>query len=352
MACSLNDKFSWGPITQGRILGAYSYGHVLSQVLGGFLEARFGGKKVLGLNMLLASVLTLLTPVAAFAGEWWLFVVRVLVGFGQGVVFPCTFGMLSRWAPPVERGRLLTIATLGAAGLAFCCLWYSLAFDSPSKHPRISEAERTYIESNLEDKNKNGGLSAVPYLTLMASRILASLIIDPVIKRSSFKKVNVRKASVLVLVGVAVCLVAVGQVGCDSTAAICLLCLGMAMRGVMIPGFYPSFTELTLGFSGVAFGVSNSVSNCTGFIVPLLVGILTDRNQTVEAWQNLFYIGAAISVSGSVMALLFLRTDPVSWAKDPDEDRPSMPARGKLISDMDGDEMKDVRPVFLYESMV
>ncbi|XP_066265630.1 sialin-like isoform X1 [Branchiostoma lanceolatum] len=393
------DKFSWDPVTQGRIIGAYSYGAVFSQVPGGFLEARFGGKKVLGLSMMLASVLTLLTPAAAFAGEWWLFAVRVVVGFAQGVVYPSTFGVLSRWAPPSERGRLLAIVFVGetlgvfvgfsltaklitkfgwavtlyitgVAGLAFCCVWCLLAFDSPAVHPRISETEKKYIECNLERTTKdrkipwcklfssphlwvliyihcadgwdffmmltclplymdtilnfnidtNGALSAMPYLALMASRILSSLIIDPVIERSGFKKVNIRKSCILALVGVAACLVAVGHVRCDSTAAIAILCLATIMQGVMAPGFYPSFAELTLGFSGVAFGISNTIANCGGFIAPLMVGILTDENQTVEAWQKVFYISAAISVSGSVMALAFLRTDPVSWAQDPDED--------------------------------
>ncbi|XP_078583647.1 sialin-like [Branchiostoma floridae x Branchiostoma japonicum] len=422
------EKFSWDPITQGRIIGAYSYGHVFSQVMGGFLEARFGGKKVLGLSILLSSVLTLLTPAAAVAGEWWLFVVRVVVGFVQGVTYPSIFGILSRWAPPSERGRLLTIVSTGetlgvfvgftltarlitqfgwavtlyitgVAGLAFCCIWCLLAYDSPSVHPRISEDERKYIESNLETTTKereipwfkmlssphlwvliyihctdgwgffmmltclplymdtilnfnidaNGALSAMPYLTLMASRILSSFIIDAIIKLSSFKKVNIRKTSILALVGVAACLVAVGHVRCDSTAAIAMLCLATAMSGVMIPGFYPSFTELTLGFSGVAFGISNAVTNCAGFIVPLMVGVITEENQTVAAWQKVFYVSAAISVSGSVMALGFLRTDPVSWAQDPDEDKLPQPARDKLIRDFnDGEKC----PVIVYETTV
>ncbi|XP_035662120.1 sialin-like [Branchiostoma floridae] len=177
------DKFSWDPITQGRIIGAYSYGHVFSQVMGGFLEARFGGKKVLGLSILLSSVLTLLTPAAAFAGDWWLFVVRVVVGFVQGVVLPGTFGVLSRWAPYQERGRLLaiifagetlgvfvgfsltaylitqfgwavTLYITGVAGVVFCCIWYLLAFDSPAVHPRITETERAYVESNVQKTTK------------------------------------------------------------------------------------------------------------------------------------------------------------------------------------------------------
>eukprot|EP00058_Branchiostoma_floridae_P010366 XP_002595854.1 hypothetical protein BRAFLDRAFT_97130 [Branchiostoma floridae] len=319
--------------SQGRIIGAYSYGHVFSQVMGGFLEARFGGKKVLGLSILLSSVLTLLTPAAAFAGEWWLFVVRVVVGFVQGVVYPSTFGILSRWSPPLERGRLLAIVTVGetlgvivgfsltanlitqfgwavtlymtgVAGLTFSCIWCLLAFDSPSVHPRISAAERKYIESNLETTTKN-----IKYL---------------------INGVTIIKST---LAGVAACLVAVGHVGCDSTAAIAMLCLATVMSGVMVPGFYPSYTEITLGFSGVAFGISNSVNNCAGFIVPMMVGILTEENQTVAAWQKVFYVSAAISVSGSVMALGFLRTDPVSWAQDPDVDKLFQPARDKLIND-------------------
>ncbi|XP_066264868.1 sialin-like isoform X2 [Branchiostoma lanceolatum] len=425
------NKFSWDPITQGRILGAYAYGHIFSQVLGGFLEARFGGKKVLGLSILLSSVLTLFTPVAAFTGEWWLFFDRVLVGFVQGVIYPSIFGILSKWAPPSERGLLLAIvmigdtfgvfvgfsltaylitqfgwaATLyatGVAGLPLCCMWCLLAFDSPAVHPRITKAERTYIESNLEKMKKgrnipwlkmltsphlwvliyihcaeswsyyliltclplymdtilnfnidtNGGLSALPYLSHAASSILTSLILDPVIKKSTFKKVNIRKASVLGLTVIAVCLVAVGHVRCDSTAAIALLCLAVTMRGVMIPGFYPSYTELTLGFSGVAYGISNSLANCSGFLAPLMVGILPDENQTIAAWQKVFYIGAAISVSGSVMALAFHRTDPVSWARDPDEDELSHPARDKLILDSSNDEKTDTWPVLVYESTV
>ncbi|XP_078583644.1 sialin-like [Branchiostoma floridae x Branchiostoma japonicum] len=425
------DKFSWDPVTQGRIIGAYSYGNVFSQVMGGFLEARFGGKKVLGLSILLSSVLTLLTPAAAFAGEWWLFVVRVVVGFVQGVVYPSAFGILSKWSLPSERSRLITIVFLGetlgvivgfsltarlttqfgwavtlyitgVTGLVFCCIWCLLAFDSPAVHPRISEAERTYIEANLEktktDKkipwvklflsahlwvliyihctecwgfflmltslplymdtilnfniDANGALSSLPYLTQMASRILSSLIIDTVIKQLDFKKVNIRKTCTLALVGVAACLVAIGHVRCDSTAAITMLCLATAMSGVMIPGFFPCFTELTLGFSGVAFGISNTVANCAGFIVPMIVGMLTDGNQTIEAWQKVFYIGAAVSVSGSVMALMFLRTDPVFWAQDPDEDKLSRPFRNKLTIDSHDGEHWNTLPVLVYETTV
>ncbi|XP_078583165.1 sialin-like [Branchiostoma floridae x Branchiostoma japonicum] len=124
-----------------------------------------------------------------------------------------------------------------------------------------------------------------------------------------------------------------------------MLCLATVMQGVMIPGFYPSYTELTLGFSGVAFGISNSVANCLGFIVPLMVGIITEENQTVAAWQKVFYVSSAISVSGSVMALGFLWTDP-------DEDKLFQPARDKLINDVSDRENENCFPVLVYETTV
>lgn len=84
---------------------------------------------------------------------------------------------MSMWAPPDEKGKFtaalvgssigtvvtwplagLLIETIGwefafyvpailAAGLTIT--WYLITFDSPAKHPRISQTERDYIEESL-----------------------------------------------------------------------------------------------------------------------------------------------------------------------------------------------------------
>ena len=57
--------FSWGPREQGWLLGAFFFGYVVTQLPGGRLAEKYGGKTLYGGGVLVTSVLTLLTPLAA-----------------------------------------------------------------------------------------------------------------------------------------------------------------------------------------------------------------------------------------------------------------------------------------------
>lgn len=70
------------------MLGSFFYGYICTQILGGWLATRFGGKHVYGVGVLVTSVLTLLTPWAADVGVEVLVTLRVLEGIGEGVTFP------------------------------------------------------------------------------------------------------------------------------------------------------------------------------------------------------------------------------------------------------------------------
>ena len=114
--------------------------------------------------MILASMMTLLTPQLAWAGYGWLFAGRVILGLCHGVTFPVMHGMTGIWSPPLERSRLVSIYVTGCsfgtcilfpvAGLLmnafgwpsvfyftglisiiWCFLWIVLAYDSPAVHP-------------------------------------------------------------------------------------------------------------------------------------------------------------------------------------------------------------------------
>ena len=43
---------------------------------------------------------------------------------------------------------------LGILGIIWYIFWLILIFDSPANHPRISKAERDYIESGIPDADK------------------------------------------------------------------------------------------------------------------------------------------------------------------------------------------------------
>lgn len=65
---------------QGTILGAFYYGYTVMQIPGGWLGQRFGGTRVFGICLGIASVLTMLTPIAARTSVAALITLRVIEG--------------------------------------------------------------------------------------------------------------------------------------------------------------------------------------------------------------------------------------------------------------------------------
>jgi MFS family permease len=193
------------------VLSSYFYGAIVTQVPGGVLAAKFGGKWVIGLGSLVGAVITLLTPLAAYQSLGLLLTTRIVEGFVLGVSFPAMHVMWAKWAPPLEKSKLSsisyagpfvgTIAALagsgffseygfksppygqrwpsvfyifGCLGLIWSAAWLFIVSDSPSKHPTISSEERAYIESKINEaassKKEDGKVSAV----WLAARISTS----------------------------------------------------------------------------------------------------------------------------------------------------------------------------------
>ena len=65
---------------KGWILAAFFYGYTITQVPGGWLATKFGGKYVFGIGIVMTAVLTLLTPLAAQVSVWALVALRVAEG--------------------------------------------------------------------------------------------------------------------------------------------------------------------------------------------------------------------------------------------------------------------------------
>lgn len=191
-------EFNWDETSQGLILGAFFYGYIVTQLPGGWLAERIGGKKLFGFGCVGTAVLTLVTPVAARAGLPYLVAVRVLEGIFEGVTFPSMHAMWSSWAPIYERSRLVGFSysggqlgtvfampisgvlceqgfaggwpsvfyVFGISGCIWFVCWMLLVHDSPSQHPRISASERAYIESSIG--HRQPGI-ATPWLQIARS---------------------------------------------------------------------------------------------------------------------------------------------------------------------------------------
>lgn len=152
---------------------------MFTQVPAGQLAERFGPKMIIFFAMLISSLLTMLTPLCASLGGWQLLCgVRVLEGLCQGVIFPSSHALLSKWAPATERGQMTTYCYSGsqfgtvlmlsvsgvlasssmgwpsvfyfpgAIGCAWSALWFWFGSNSPAEYRNITPEERAFIEES------------------------------------------------------------------------------------------------------------------------------------------------------------------------------------------------------------
>ncbi|XP_059471952.1 sialin-like [Neocloeon triangulifer] len=174
--------FDWDSKTRGLLLSSFFYGYIITQIPGGWLGARIGGALLFGAGIASTALLTLLTPLAASGGVTLLFVLRVLEGVFEGVTYPCIHAVWARWAPPLERSKLATLAfsgsyvgtvvalplsgylakhvgwpyvfyVFGFIGLVWYAVWVAVVREGPELDPRISQEELIYIQKSLGQQN-------------------------------------------------------------------------------------------------------------------------------------------------------------------------------------------------------
>lgn len=196
-------EFGWDRTMQGIVLSSFFYGYLITQVPGGWLADRFGGKLVLGLGVLWWSLFTLLTPPAA-AMSPVLLLTRVTMGAGEGVAFPTIHNLTAHWMPVKERSRSVSltmsgiylgtvvalflspkiIITLGwpavfylsgLLGFIWYGFWHFLAADTPETHPTIHPTEARYIRENLPPVPKT---EKIPWSRLLSKAPLWAIIIN------------------------------------------------------------------------------------------------------------------------------------------------------------------------------
>ena len=116
----MQEQFGWSESQVGIILGSFYFGYMITMIIGGYLADKYGGKKVLGYALLIWSLFTIITPFFAYQGLWWLILIRILMGLGEGVTFPSWHAIYARWIPFQERTRAIGFTNSGiAAGTLF-----------------------------------------------------------------------------------------------------------------------------------------------------------------------------------------------------------------------------------------
>ncbi|KAI0235353.1 Sialin [Lamellibrachia satsuma] len=111
---AVEGDFTWSKEVQGIILGSFFWGYLVTQIPGGWLANRFSAKRVFGYFMLMTAGATLLMPAGARISYSVLVLLRIIAGIGQGVAFPAMHTIWAKWAPPLERSKLMGFTYAGA----------------------------------------------------------------------------------------------------------------------------------------------------------------------------------------------------------------------------------------------
>ncbi|XP_046391952.1 sialin-like [Ischnura elegans] len=391
-----SEVFQWDESTQGLVLSAYYYGYVCTQLLGGVVAARCGGKVVVGPAMALAGALACLSPLALRTGGLIPFIItRVLQGAASGVVFPALHSLFSLWFPPTERtlfagltfasihlgtvvgmalsGWLVTLGgwplpfyVIGALGLLFLPPWAILIYDRPEAHPRISHHESqflrrtlivaasnprrkvpwcailsspvvwavtsvhtgyawvlftfvsglpTYMSNILHfDIQKSAWMSSLPYLLQWASSSASGVASQWVRKRRLLGHLTTyRIMNGTFLLGSAACMLAITQLGSSHDSTVAMLCLYGVLGGAFFGGSYLNHLDIAVNHAGVLSGINQTMTAATGVLAPLVIGQVTQGQQTVARWNIIFYVAMAVSIGAYSIFHIFGSVDEQPW---------------------------------------
>ena len=205
-------EMGWAEGAQGIVQSAFLWGYVSTQLVGGTLADRFGGKRVMAWGMVFFSVASMLLPLVAITpltkslGVVFPAVLlsRFLVGLGEGVALPSVNNMMARNIDIRQRasaiggmftgfhsgnlvGLLLSpvllesfgwrsvFYTFGALGLPMAAIWNAVVPD----HRPSKEASRS-TESSTDES------SSVSIRALLSSPAVWAIITANVINHFGY----------------------------------------------------------------------------------------------------------------------------------------------------------------------
>ncbi|XP_052129690.1 sialin isoform X2 [Frankliniella occidentalis] len=187
--------YDWSMKEQGIILGSFFFGYILTQIPGGYLAVRYGGRMVFGLGVGFAAISSLLTPLFGhYLGFYGFVLARALCGICEGVTYPAIHAMWSHWAPPKERTTLVSGAFAGAylgAAISFTAssrdaswewlflsaglysfiwtlLWFTWGNEYPEIDEVISEYELNYLTETVGAQQYTQNPS-IPWMKILLS---------------------------------------------------------------------------------------------------------------------------------------------------------------------------------------
>ncbi len=369
----IQDELHLSASQLGVLLSAFYYGYVVCMPAMGWLAERYGAKPVLAAGITIWSVATLTT---GFAGSFvTLLVLRVLLGIGESVAFPCASKVLAH-AVEVSRlgvangimsfgyllgpavgtllgGYLMTVCgwrpvfiVFGAVSLVWLWPWSRVRI-SPPAAPKQPTADSQPSFPQILRRRELWGASLGHFASNYGYYFIVSWLPFYLIKSRGFSMGSMVTIASWAYLLNALSALAMGwladrwiRAGCSPTmvykgimaanhvAGIACM-IGMVMlpaagsiaalfvfeivSGCSYPGLF-AIPQILAGPRASArwVGVQNAAGNVAGLIAPAITGVLVDQTGLFDA---AFALAAGVNVLGLIgWVLLLPKIAPIQWA--------------------------------------
>ena len=360
----------------GILLSAFYYGYVLCMPVMGWLAERYGAKLVLAAGVTIWSVATLTT---GFAGSFvTLLALRVLLGVGESVAFPCASKVLAH-AVDVSRlgvangilsfgyllgpavgtligGLLMTVIgwrpvfiVFGALSLMWLWPWRrvkigpSAASSAPSTESQPSFAQvlrrRELWGASLGHFASNYGyyfivswlpfylvksrgfsmgsmvaIASWAYLLNALSALAMGWLADRWIRAGRSPTLVYKCIMAANHIAGIACMV--GMVMLPAVGSVVALFVFEIVSGCSYPGLF-AIPQILAGPTASArwVGVQNAAGNVAGLIAPAITGVLVDQTGLFDV---AFALAAGVNVLGLIGWVFMLpRIAPIQWMPSP-----------------------------------
>jgi ACS family hexuronate transporter-like MFS transporter len=196
----------------GLLGSAFAIGYFFFTFIGGWMVDKVGARNLLGITAIVWGLSSI--GIAVAAGFWSMFILRTILGIGEGPAFPAQFRAFSNWLPRSEQNiavaasqpaafavALVTGAPLaallfsltqawqsmfllvGVLSLVVSLLWYMLFKENPKDSPHVNPEELAIIQRDKQNNSShvnNGNTTvakAIPVIEMLKDRTLLSTYI-------------------------------------------------------------------------------------------------------------------------------------------------------------------------------
>ncbi|CAG8661998.1 35606_t:CDS:2 [Gigaspora margarita] len=336
-------EFNWNHITQGIVLSSFYIGCLTTQVIGGVLADKFGGKRILGIGAATWTLFTLLTPISARVNIYCLILCRICLGIGEGVTFSSISSLITKWFPPKERSRAtssvvvsifigMTIALpisnmLGSSqfgwesifwvfaivGFIWSVIWQFYGKSDPRDYSGISKEEldwilesksSTYSEDNFEHYQSGfreyihkipwklifsrrevwAILLALSYFLYIIMGFTSGYICDYAIHQLKLRVLTVRRSVNLI-----------GSIGMSISLLFAMYLAKTSLQGLLI---------ITVGFALYSFQISSTNMDIAPKYAGLIAG-LAYTCSTVSAFFGVALTGWTLEITGNDWSIIW-----------------------------------------------